>query len=55
MASAGRRNRLEARQSLLRHVNLIQSEIQAGKLVEEDRHSIQCAAEAMQLQLKEAV
>jgi uncharacterized membrane protein len=45
----------EARQSLLRHVNLIRSEIQAGKLVEEDRHSIQCAAEAVQLQLKEAV
>jgi uncharacterized membrane protein len=45
----------EARLSLLRHVNLIQAEVQAGKLVEADRHSIQCAAEAMQLQLKEAV
>ena len=45
----------EARQSLLRHVNLIQSEIQAGKLVEEDRHYIQCGTETMQLQLKEAV
>ncbi len=45
----------EARQSLLRHVNLILAEVQASKLIEEDRHSIQCAAEAMQLRLKEAV
>lgn len=45
----------EARQSLLRHVNLIQSEIQAGKLVEEDRQHIQCSTETLQMRLKEAV
>jgi uncharacterized membrane protein len=45
----------EARQSLFRHVNLIQCESQAGNLIEQDRRSIQCAAEAIQLQLKEAV
>ena len=42
----------EARQKLLRHADLILWESQAGHLIEEDRHHIQCTAEALQMQLK---
>jgi hypothetical protein len=41
-----------ARQSLLRHVNLIQVESRAGSLIEEDRLSIHSTVEALQLKLK---
>jgi uncharacterized membrane protein len=38
----------EARQQLLRHVNLIQAERQAGKLIEPDQHAIDQYAQALQ-------
>jgi uncharacterized membrane protein len=41
-----------ARQSLLRHVTLIQRESGAGSLIEEDRMSIHRTAEALVLKLK---
>ncbi len=37
----------EARQQLLRHVNLIQAERQAGKLIEPDQHTIDQYAQAL--------
>jgi hypothetical protein len=40
-----------ARQELLRHVSLIQSEAQAGQLIEQDRQYIQRSAEAVQNKL----
>jgi hypothetical protein len=42
----------EARQSLLRHVELIQAESKAGALIEQDRHLIQLSGEALQGTLK---
>ena len=42
----------DARQSLLRHVSLIQTESQDGALIEEDRQSIRRSSEALQLKLK---
>ena len=42
-----------ARQELLRHVSLIQSEAQAGQLIEQDRQAIQNSAEAVLKKWKE--
>jgi uncharacterized membrane protein len=42
----------EARQSLLRHVELIQAESKAGALIEQDRHLIQLSSDALQGTLK---
>jgi uncharacterized membrane protein len=42
----------EARQKLLRHVCLIQSESQAGTLIEEDRQMIRLCSEVLQEELK---
>jgi uncharacterized membrane protein len=43
---------LDARQSLLHHVTLIQTESQEGSLIEDDRESIYRRCEALQLKLK---
>ena len=42
----------EVHQKLLRHVELIRSESQAGELIEEDRHQIQCTVQALQMHLR---
>jgi uncharacterized membrane protein len=42
----------EARQQLLRHVNLIQAESHAGSLIERDRQSIHLSVEALQTKLQ---
>jgi len=44
----------EARQLLLRHVNLIQAESQVGDLIEPDRQAIRRSAEALQARLEGA-
>ena len=44
----------EARQQLLRHVNLIQAESQAGKLIEQDQHTIDQYAQALQTKWQSA-
>jgi len=44
----------EARQKLLHQVNCIQSELQAGNLIEQDRQRIQRSAEALQMKLTHA-
>jgi len=44
----------EARQELQRHVSLIQSESQAGALVENDRQVIRLRCEALQEKLMSA-
>jgi uncharacterized membrane protein len=43
------------RQELLRHVNLILAESQAGELIEQDRQLIQRSCEALMMKLKEAL
>jgi uncharacterized membrane protein len=44
----------EARQLLLRHVQLIQAESQAGELIEQDRLTLQVRAQALQAKLEAA-
>jgi uncharacterized membrane protein len=46
---------LDARQSLLHHVTLIQLESQEGSLIEDDRESIYRSCEALQLKLKSPI
>jgi uncharacterized membrane protein len=44
----------EARQQLLRHVDLIQAESQVGKLIEQDQHAIDQYAQALQAKWQSA-
>jgi hypothetical protein len=44
----------EVRQQLLPHVNLIQIESQAGKLIEPDQHAIRQYVEALQAKWQSA-
>jgi uncharacterized membrane protein len=43
----------ESRQALLRHVNLILAESQAGELIEQDRQRIQCKSESITMKLSD--
>ena len=42
----------EARQELLRHINLILTESHAGELIEQDRQLIQRSSEALLMKLR---